>query len=62
VEAIGDVFNLFNRTNFSEVNDIFGVGAYPAEAQRDQQGRVTYGRYSKALSSRQVQIALRLMF
>jgi hypothetical protein len=62
LEAIADVFNLFNRANFNEVNDVFGVGAYPAEPQRDQEGRVTYGRYSKALSSRQVQVALRFMF
>ena len=62
LEAIADVFNLFNRANFNEVNDVFGVGAYPAEPQRDQEGRVTFGRYSKALSSRQVQVALRFMF
>src|SRR4030095_545143 len=30
VEATFEVFNLFNTTNFTEVNNIFGTGSYPA--------------------------------
>ena len=26
-----EVFNLFNRTNVSEVNNIFGTGAFPTD-------------------------------
>jgi len=28
-EAIVDVFNLLDRTNYTEINNIFGTGAYP---------------------------------
>lgn len=57
-----EVFNLFNRTNFSEVNNAFGTGAFPAEPERDASGRVTYGLFQKALPPRQVQLAARLAF
>jgi hypothetical protein len=62
VEAIAEAFNLFDRTNFSEINSIFGRGAFPAEPQRDPQGRVTYGLYEQALPGRQVQLALKVSF
>ena len=57
-----DVFNVFNRANFSEVNNVFGTGAFPADPQRDSQGRVTYGTYQKALAPRQVQLGARVAF
>jgi len=53
---------LFNRSNFSEVNAVFGRGAFPDEPQRDAQGRVTYGLFEQALPPRQVQLALRVSF
>lgn len=62
VEVIGEAFNLFNRSNFSEVNDIFGSGAFPAVPARDAQGRVTYGLFEQALPPRQIQLALRFTF
>jgi hypothetical protein len=62
VDLIAEAFNLFNRTNFSEINNIFGRGAFPNEPQRDAQGRVTYGLYEQALSPRQIQLALKLSF
>jgi hypothetical protein len=62
VEAIAEAFNLLNRSNFSEVNNIFGRGAFPADPQRDSQGRVTYGTFEQALPPRQVQLALRVLF
>ena len=51
LELIAEAFNLFNRSNFSEVNGIFGRGAYPNEPQRDEQGRVTYGLFEQALAA-----------
>jgi hypothetical protein len=60
--VLGEAFNLFNRSNFSEVNAIFGRGAFPDDPQRDAQGRVTYGRFEQALPPRQVQLGLRLTF
>jgi hypothetical protein len=57
-----EAFNLFDRVNYSEVNNVFGPGAFPGNPQRDASGRVTYGRYTRAYAPRQVQLALRLTF
>jgi hypothetical protein len=57
-----EVFNLFNRANFSQANDLFGVGAFPGEPQRDAAGRVSYGRSTAALAARQAQLAVRVTF
>ena len=62
LEAIAEAFNLLDRTNFSEINNIFGRGAFPGQPQTDAQGRVTYGLYEQALPPRQVQLALKLSF
>jgi hypothetical protein len=62
VEVIAEAFNLFNRSNFSEVNNIFGRGAFPGDPERDARGRVTYGRFEQALAPRQIQLALRFTF
>ena len=56
VEAIVDVFNLTNRTNFSDINNIFGAGAFPSQALP------TYGQYTTALPGRQVQLAAKVNF
>jgi hypothetical protein len=61
-EILAEAFNLLDRANFSEINNIFGVGAFPDSPQRDAQGRVTYGLYEQALPPRQVQIGARLSF
>jgi hypothetical protein len=62
VEVIAEAFNLFNRSNVSEVNNIFGAGAYPQEPARDAQGRVIYGPFEQAQPPRQIQLALRFTF
>jgi hypothetical protein len=62
VEGIFEVFNLFNRANFSEINNIFGGGAFPNQPLTDAQGRVTYGRYEQALAPLQVQLAVKFSF
>ena len=46
-----EVFNLFNRTNFSEVNNIFGTGAFPTDPLRDANGRTTYGAVPESPAS-----------
>jgi hypothetical protein len=60
--VLAEAFNLFNRSNFSEVNPIFGRGAFPNEPQRDAQGRATYGLFEQALPPRQIQLAVRASF
>ncbi len=62
VEGIVDVFNLLDHTNFTEINNIFGTGAFPNAPQKDALGRVTYGTYTEALPGRQVQLAAKLIF
>ena len=62
LEVLVEAFNLFDRVNWSEVNNVFGPGAFPSEPQQDALGRVTYGRYVKAYPPRQVQVAARLSF
>jgi hypothetical protein len=62
IEAIAEAFNLFDRTNFSEINNIFGRGSFPTQPQTDAQGRVTYGLYEQALPPRQIQLALKVSF
>jgi outer membrane receptor for Fe3+-dicitrate len=56
IDALMEVFNLFNRTNFTEINTIFGSGAYPS-------GPVSgFGSFEQAGPPRQVQIGLRVDF
>jgi outer membrane receptor protein involved in Fe transport len=62
LDLIAEAFNLLDRTNFSEVNNVFGPGAYPAAPQRDPQGRASFGLPTKAYAPRQVQLAARLSF
>jgi hypothetical protein len=62
IDLFVEAFNLLNRTNFSEINNIFGRGAFPDQPQTDAQGRVTYGRYEQALAPRQIQLAAKVSF
>lgn len=56
VDAMFEVFNLLNRANFSEINNIFGVGSYPSEPLP------TYGQFEQAGPPRQVQLGVKLNF
>jgi hypothetical protein len=62
VEVLAEAFNLFDRVNYSDVNNVFGPGAFPDQPLVDSAGRVTYGRYTKAYPPRQVQLAARVSF
>jgi hypothetical protein len=62
LEAMVDVFNILNRTNYTEINNIFGTGAFPSHPLTDAQGRVTYGTYTEALPGRQIQLAAKFVF
>jgi len=55
-DAIVDVFNLMDRTNFTEINNIFGAGAFPTTPVS------TYGQYTEALPGRQIQLAAKVSF
>lgn len=61
-EAMFDVFNLLDRVNYSEINNIFGRGAYPGTPVTDAQSRVTYGIYEQALPGRQFQLGAKIVF
>jgi len=62
LEPVFEVFNLFNRTNYSDVDNVFGSGAFPDNPVRDAQGRVTYGLFTQAQPPRQMQFAAKLSF
>jgi hypothetical protein len=62
LEVLVEAFNLLDRANYSDVNNVFGPGRFPDEPARDSAGRVTYGLYTKAYPPRQVQVAARLTF
>jgi hypothetical protein len=56
LEAMLEVFNLLNRTNFTDINHVFGTGAYPS------QPLPTFGQFTQAGPPRQAQLAVRLLF
>jgi carboxypeptidase family protein/TonB-dependent receptor-like protein len=56
VDAIFEIFNLTNRTNYTEVNNIFGTGAFPDSPLP------TYGQFTQAAAPRQVQLAFKVNF
>jgi hypothetical protein len=62
LEPVCEIFNALNRTNYSDVNNVFGAGAFPGNAARDAQGRVTYGLFTQAQPPRQMQLAAKLSF
>jgi outer membrane receptor protein involved in Fe transport len=62
IEAIVDIFNLTDRVNYTEINNIFGTGPYPGTPLKDAQGRTTYGIYEQALPGRQIQLGAKITF
>lgn len=56
VEVLAEVYNLFNRANFTEVNNVFGSGSYPNNPLP------TYGQFQRSGPPRQVQAGLRFEF
>ena len=56
IDAIVDIFNLFNRTNYTDVNNIFGNGAYPTNPAP------TFGQFQQAGPPRQGQLAVKINF
>jgi hypothetical protein len=62
LDLIAEAFNLLDRVNYSDVNNLFGTGAFPDQPQRDGQGRVTYGTFTAAQAPRQLQFAAKVSF
>ncbi|MGQ0733418.1 MAG: TonB-dependent receptor [Acidobacteriota bacterium] len=56
IDGIFEVFNLFDRTNFTEINNIFGTGAYPTTPLP------TFGQFTQAGPPLQAQLAVRVGF
>jgi hypothetical protein len=55
-DGMFEVFNLFNRTNYTEINNIFGTGAYPNSPL------ATFGQFTQAGPPLQVQLAVKISF
>jgi beta-N-acetylglucosaminidase len=51
-----EVFNLFNRANYTAVNNVFGTGSYPSTPA------ATFGQFTQAAAPRQVQLAIKIGF
>ncbi len=56
IDGIFEVFNLFNRSNFIAVNNVFGTGSYPSSQAP------TFGQFTQAAPPRQVQLAVKVGF
>ena len=56
VDGIFEVFNLFNRSNYTAVNNVFGTGSYPSQAVS------TFGQFTQAAAPRQIQLAMKVGF
>ena len=56
LDGIFEVFNLLNRTNYTDINNIFGTGRYPADPLP------TFGQFTQAASPRQIQLAAKVSF
>jgi hypothetical protein len=56
VDGIFEVFNLFNRSNYTAVNNVFGTGSYPSSPAP------TFGQFTQAAPPRQVQLAIKIGF
>ena len=56
VDLIFEVFNLFNRANFTAANNVFGTGSYPA------QPLPTYAQLNQSAAPRQIQLAVKVGF
>ena len=56
VDGIFEVFNLFNRSNYTAVNNVFGTGSYPSNPLP------TFGQFTQAAPPRQIQLALKIGF
>lgn len=62
LEPLVEVFNLFDRANYSDVNNVFGPGAFPNNPAVDAQGRVTYGTFTQSQPPRQIQLGVKFSF
>jgi hypothetical protein len=56
VDGIFEVFNLFDRANYTAVNNVFGTGSYPSQPVP------TFGQFTQSGSPRQIQLALKIGF
>jgi carboxypeptidase family protein/TonB-dependent receptor-like protein len=55
-DAMFDCFNLTNHVNYTEINNIFGTGAYPTNPLP------TFGQYTAAGTGRQFQLGAKFTF
>lgn len=56
IEGIFEVFNLFDRTNYTAVNNVFGPGTYPSQPVP------TFGQFTQAGAPRQIQLGVKVGF
>jgi hypothetical protein len=58
LDLMADLFNLFNRTNYTQLKNVFGSGAYPANPDPT----LGFGQFTEAGPPFQAQLAARISF
>jgi hypothetical protein len=56
VEGMFEIFNLFDKANYTAVNNVWGTGSYPASPLP------TYGKFTQAGPPRQMQLGVKIAF
>ena len=56
LELLVEAFNLLNRANFTEINNVFGTGAFPDNPLP------TFGQFQRSAPPRQAQLGARFRF
>jgi hypothetical protein len=56
LDLMFEAFNLFNTTTYTNVDNVFGTGAYPANPLP------TFGQFTEAAAPFQAQLAAKLAF
>jgi hypothetical protein len=56
VDLMFEAFNLFNHVNYTNVDNVFGTGAYPGSPLP------TFGQFTEAAPPFQAQLAVRVAF
>jgi hypothetical protein len=56
IDGMIDCFNITNHVNYTDINNIFGVGPYPS------QPAPSYGQYTAAAPGRQFQLGAKVIF